>query len=218
MPTSEVGNVCSMAAQITQGLILKGVPYDPPGPIATAALNIALKIMNKYQPPGPPIGTATFLQEDNTTQGTWKDVYGSTGLGINSDALSFPSYAQVIFAGAQNFIWENPSVNVRALQKVAGQDRIAATWYAADSFTAELIFSDALTHKVALYFLDWDGFGPRIVTVVIDDADGNHLDTRSLSQFQGGKYLQWSISGHVILTINNQMQGANAVMAGIFFD
>lgn len=218
MPISDATLDSIVAAICAHALIQRGVSYSPPDAVVATAKIIAVDILNQFGPILPPTGTAVFLQEDDSAQGTWKGLFGSAGVGINSDALSFPSYVQVLFAGTTNNIWENPSVDVRALQKEVDPDRIASSWYAADFFTIELIFSDALVHNVAFYFLDWDGFGPRIITTNIADSNGKHLDTRSLSQFQGGKYLQWAISGHVIINIANQMIGSNAVVSGIFFD
>jgi hypothetical protein len=218
MPLSEGSLDSILGAIITHALIGKGIVYDPPEAIVDAAKAVAVEILEQYGPPTPPSGTAAFIQEDDTTQGSWKGVYGTLGHGINSDSLIFPPEVQALFTGSQNFIWENDSSDVRALQKEVGSLRIASAWYAADLFTIELIFSDALLHKVALYALDWDGFGPRIITVGISDSNGNTLDTRSLSQFQAGKYLQWNVSGHLILKVTSQMPGSNATLSGIFFD
>jgi hypothetical protein len=42
------------------------------------------------------------------------------------------------------------------------------------------------------------------------------LDTRTISGFTSGIYLQWNVTGHVQFRIT-LLGGANAVISGIFF-
>jgi hypothetical protein len=72
---------------------------------------------------------ATFVNLDTTTQGSWKGVYGSDGFEVVNDAINYPSYAQVTVTNQSNFIWEPSTSDVRALQKAATADRIAATLF-----------------------------------------------------------------------------------------
>ncbi len=46
---------------------------------------------------------------------------------------------------------------------------------------------------------------------------GTVLDTRTISTFHAGVYLQWTISGDVVFTVTLS-SGANAVLNGLFFD
>src|SRR5439155_183058 len=50
-------------------------------------------------------------------------------------------------------------------------------------------------------------------------ATGAVLDTATVSSFSGGVYLQWKVSGHVVITLTN-LAGTqtNAVLSGLFFD
>ena len=43
------------------------------------------------------------------------------------------------------------------------------------------------------------------------------LDTRSLSGFEGGVYLSWTIRGDVTITLVNNTRGLNSVASGLFF-
>ncbi len=55
-------------------------------------------------------------------------------------------------------------------------------------------------------------------TIDVRDAATNALlDTRSVNAFNAGKYLKWSIRGHVTITVTRSA-GNNAVIAGLFFD
>ncbi|HEY6392337.1 MAG TPA: malectin domain-containing carbohydrate-binding protein [Bryobacteraceae bacterium] len=72
-------------------------------------------------------------------------------------------------------------------------------------------------HQVALYLLDWDNYYGRIERVDILDANNAVLDTRTVSNFVGGQYLVWNLSGHVIIRIVNRNASSYAVVSGLFF-
>ena len=48
-------------------------------------------------------------------------------------------------------------------------------------------------------------------------ATGAVLDTETISSFSSGVYLEWAVSGNVLITITRQA-GANAVLSGLFLD
>ncbi|MEW6161024.1 MAG: hypothetical protein AB1813_26645, partial [Verrucomicrobiota bacterium] len=105
----------------------------------------------------------------------------------------------------------------RAPQKISGTGRIAACWYAGNSFTANLNFTDGQWHRVSLYFLDWDRLG-RVETVeVLDAASEGILNTQTISNFQEGKYFTWEVKGSVKFRLRNS-SGPNALLMGIFVD
>jgi hypothetical protein len=119
--------------------VLNGLFLDPPG-----------------LPPPPP--SASFVKTDTSTEGSWQGVYGSQGYNVIDDAISYPSYAQVSATGS-NHVWTTTSSDPRALQEVGSSNRIAAVWYSPTSFTVNMNLTDAQTHQLALYLLDWDNFG-----------------------------------------------------------
>jgi len=93
---------------------------------------------------------------------------------------------------------------------------VAACWYNTTSFTVDLNFNDAATHRVAFYFMDWDT--GRVQTVeVLDAATGAILNTQTISSFSGGRYLVWDLKGNVRLRLTKSGT-YNAVLSGIFFD
>ncbi len=166
--------------------------------------------------------SATLIRTDATTQGAWKGQYGTDGWNIAQDGGSnnpkTPAYAQVTFTNHNDWAWSGATADVRALQKTAATatDRIAACWYSGVGFDIDLNLTDGNLHEIALYALDWDGYGPRAETVqVLDSATGNVLDTENLTAFQNGKYLVWNIKGHVKLHIINP--STNVVISGLFF-
>jgi hypothetical protein len=49
------------------------------------------------------------------------------------------------------------------------------------------------------------------------DANSNAvLDTRTITNFHGGVYLYWNVSGHVKINVR-YTAGANGVISGVFF-
>jgi hypothetical protein len=80
-----------------------------------------------------------------------------------------------------------------------------------------LNLTDGLTHDLALYFLDW-GTTTRVEQVTISNAaTGAVLDSETVSSFHSGVYLQWMVSGQVLITIT-RTAGINAVLSGLFLD
>jgi hypothetical protein len=160
--------------------------------------------------------SASFVKQDTTTQGTWIGVYGSDGYNVIGNQLSNPSYVTPVATGEGQSVWPNSPTDIRALQEPSDPAvRIAGVWYSSTSFTVDLNITDGNTHQVAVYCLDWDQLG-RSETVAITDANGNVLNTQSLSNFGGGVYLVWNVSGHVKIQVT-LTSGVNAVVTGLFF-
>jgi hypothetical protein len=102
----------------------------------------------------------------------------------------------------------------RAPQLPTGTGRIAACWFG-QLFTIDLNFTDSATHQFAMHVLDWDSTA-RVQQVDVLDPSGTVLDTRQVGSFNGGAYLVWNMSGHVIVRIT-RLAGANGVVSGLFF-
>ena len=73
--------------------------------------------------------------------------------------------------------------------------------------------------NVEIYVLDYDNNGrPRSMTVdAINGDTGSVLDTQSVSSFTNGKYLNYSVKGHIKFKFT-VTSGDNAVFSGVFFD
>jgi hypothetical protein len=165
----------------------------------------------------PSAAAAAFVKADITTRGSWKGVYGADGYNVIGNLAAAPAYVAMTASGYSQWIWAASSTDPRALQKPSlPADRLAACWYAPSSFSLDLRFTDQQSHQVALYLTDWDSLG-RIDRVDILDANNNVLDTRTASNFAGGQYLVWNLSGHVIVRITATAI-LSAVVSGIFFD
>ena len=178
--------------------LLSGIFFDPVAP--------------------PPANTATFIGTNTTTQGNWIGAYGLQGYNVIGDAARYPSYATVTAAGETYQTWVASTTDPRALQNPGGNGRIAASWYASTSFTVDVNLTDGQSHDVALYLLDWPEIAGRSEQVQITDAATNAvLDTETVTNFGGGEYLQWQISGNVVITVEG-LAFRKALLSGIFFD
>jgi hypothetical protein len=169
-------------------------------------------------------GTATertsvaFAASDAATKGNWKGAYGRDGYNIIGHSTDYPEYVQVTPRFHSLFNWSLSTSQERALQKRTDADRVAACWTAPYSFSIDLNFNDGKAHRVALYFLDWNGgIAGRVQQVeIIDPVTKAIRDTRMISDFHQGTYLIWYLSGHVEIRITRITQ--NTVLSGIFFD
>ena len=141
--------------------------------------------------------------------------YGTDGAIVVNDSSRPPAYASTATT-APNWTWTASTSDVRALQKNAGTDRVAATWYGYN-MSVDVNIVDGAAHRVSLYLLDWDN-GSRVERLEVRDASTNTLlDSRTISSFSGGQYVSWTIQGHI--TINAVLvSGTNAVISGVFFD
>jgi hypothetical protein len=159
----------------------------------------------------------TFQQFDNTTEGTWKGVYGKDGYVIANDSNSPPGYAAVSANGASVYTWYPSTTDPRALQKGSSTtDRIASTYYSGSGFTFDVNLTDGQTHEVALYCLDPDNAGRAEKISILDAATNTVLDTENLSNFHNGVYAVWNLQGHVLIQVTNT-GGLNAVVSALFF-
>ncbi len=165
----------------------------------------------------PPSGTASFINADTTTQGNWEPVYGKQGYDIAGGPSSLPATASITPMGTSEYTWPTATAP-QSLQLPGSKNRIAAAWYAATSFTVDVDFTDSSTHYLELYFLDYDSRG-RSETVQISTTGGTVLSTESISSFSAGEYLNWAVSGNVVITITNTSKtGPNAVLSGVFLN
>jgi hypothetical protein len=165
----------------------------------------------------PPTGTNfVFVGTDAATKGNWRGVYGAEGYTVIGSAASYPAYAQVSAAGKQDWVWNQVTTDARALQTADGLSRIAACWYQPGTFTINVSFTDGATHRVALYFCDWDFAGRTETVELVDSNTGVVVQTRSVTAFTGGQYLIWDLKGKFQFRITMNA-GPNAVVNGVFF-
>lgn len=165
----------------------------------------------------PPTGSAnvSFVGRDTSRQGWWRTVYGLDGYSFVGDPPVIPAYLQMSMTGATSFTWSNPSSEVKALQRVTGNARIASTYYG-NVMNFDLNFIDGAQHLLALYASDFDSSNRSERVDLLDFVSGAVLDTQTLAAFQQGQYLVWNIKGRVVVRVT-RLTGPNAVVGGLFF-
>ncbi len=161
--------------------------------------------------------SATLLDQDTTTQGNWIGTYGSQGYDVIGNSVSLPSYATITPAGQSNWNWASGITDRRALETAGGSSRIAACWYQTTRFSVTVNLTDGQVHDLELYLLDWDKAGRSEQVQITDATTGAVLSTTSVSSFASGVYLDYAVSGKVVITITRQA-GPNAVLSGLFLD
>jgi subtilisin family serine protease len=164
-----------------------------------------------------PGASATFIKRDTTTEGDWIGTYGSQGYNIIGSSVSYPSYATVAVAGATNSSFVASTTDPRALENASGIGRTAGIWVSSTTFTVDVNLTDGQAHDLTFYAVDWSNIGRSEQIQITSAATGAVLDTETLSNFYGGAYLQWKLSGSVVITVKT-LAGANSVLSGIFFD
>ncbi len=187
---------------------------DPTGVLSAQSAALSVTTLTALS-----TGTATFIKNDTSTSGSWKGTYGGDGGIVMADASTTPSYVTVTPSGSATFTWLASTIDPRAPQKISSStDRIAACWYAGNTFSIDLQFNDKNSHLAALYLFDFDTYnGGRMERIDVLDSDNNLLDSRAVTGFSNGQYLVWNLSGHVILRVTNTKSVGNSVVSALLF-
>ena len=165
------------------------------------------------------INVTAFIQGDTTTRGNWVGAYGTQGYDFVGGKASLPSYATVTTSGASGYTWTTSTTDPRALQDPSGSGRVAACWDSGTSFTVDVNLTDGQAHDIALYVDDWDNKNRSEQIQISDALTGTILDTERISSFSGGAYLDWQVSGNIVITVTNLGgAGTNAIVNGLFLD
>jgi hypothetical protein len=152
--------------------------------------------------------SATFLQTDTATLGNWKGVYGQDGNVIAQHSIMVPGYASFDTAGAINLYLRNLwSTDPRALLKqtysYSATERIESFFHTPSSMDFRIGANDGTTHRVALYFADYERSGRSVTVQTLDTAAGTVLDSRQLTDYQAGVFLVYRYSGAITFRIIN---------------
>jgi hypothetical protein len=164
----------------------------------------------------PTTPAATFAGDNRTASGTWKGIFGQDGFQIMTGPSLYPGYVTATTTGKTDHYWQSETSDPRALQ-TTGTARVAGCWYSATSFTVNFNFLDSETHKLSLYFMDWDRLGRSQRVEILDATTGAVLDTQTVSNFGNGIYLSWNVKGAVRARLT-RLSGPNAILNGFFFD
>jgi hypothetical protein len=163
-----------------------------------------------------PATPSPIVRRDGLTAGNWIGAYGTLGYDIEGDPANLPSYASIGVVGAQTHTWASSTTDARALRNPGGSGRAATTWYGTN-FTIDVNLTDNQRHLLSIYAVDWASGGRVEQVQLVSAATGAVLDTETLSNFGGGVYLQWAVSGSVQIHVSS-VAGSNAVVSGVFLN
>ena len=167
----------------------------------------------------PPAATASFLKQDATTQGTWVNTYGAQGYDIVGGPTSLPGQRHRHARAASHLHLDH---DLHRPPRPAGPrlvgNRVAAVWYSADQLHRQRQPRRRPVPRPGAVLPRLGQQGPRRAGA--DQrrrARARCWTPRPLSSFSSGVYLDWKVSGNLLITIT-QTAGTNAVLNGLFFD
>ncbi|HTJ12625.1 MAG TPA: alpha-L-rhamnosidase C-terminal domain-containing protein [Dinghuibacter sp.] len=200
------GKLLGGAGQEDGGLVLRALP---PGRYHWKLIYGSLNKPVKASPAGWDY-TITKFKQDSLTKGNWKGKYGQEGYvlfnyydkGKNLERI--PSFVSRIRLNKQG----------DTLGAIVTRDPTACQ----QTMTMDIGTTDTAEHRIALYFLDWDGKGRRSAVEVFDLGSLNLIaPVQMIRNYRRGKYLVFRFHGSIRLRID-QVRGDNAAMSGVFFD
>jgi Bacterial Ig domain len=200
------------------------IARDAAGNSGTSAA-ITVNVSNTTtSPPPPPSGNSvTYLTTDTTTLGNWKGVYGQDGNVIAQSSVVNPPYSNFGTAGNINLaLLDDNATDARAPLKqqprYSPTERVESYFHTLSSMDFLVNTSDGRAHRIALYLCDYERSGRSVTVQGLDSGTGAVLDTRSLTNYQGGVYLVYNYSGNVTFRIINNNGGTpTGAMSGFFW-
>lgn len=172
-----------------------------------------------YQALAPTNGSqGMLLVDDNTTQGSWKGVYGSAGYVVIGNRTNLPPGVSMITGNTTNGLWALNTSVPQALSKATSDnpnERIAANWIHPTTFWVDLVLDRP--YELAVYCLDWNNVGARQRIEILPAATGTPLASGVVSNFAQGKYLRFQVAGAVRVKVTS-VSLAGAMISGLFLD
>jgi hypothetical protein len=173
--------------------------------------------------------SVSFLGTDDTTQGSWKGVYGADGHAIPykdgkmQGWAKLPDYASLYFVYGYEHWWQEETSDPRALERTDATDgRVAPKRLAFGDrgdkyFIVDVTIKGGAARDVSIYAVDWDRNG---MSLLIEAADGHTdevLHSQNVGGLQEGKYIRYRVKGRVKFKISGA-NGRGFDYAAVFFD
>jgi hypothetical protein len=166
--------------------------------------------------------TVTFLGADATTRGNWQGVYGQDGNIIAQDTMGPPAYTIFNPVNVNLELYSLWSSDPRALLNPNSgyntSERVMSWYHTGSSMDLQISASDGQSHRVALYFCDFDSQGRSLTLQVFNTSTGAIYDTRTVASYSGGIYLVYLYSGPVTFRVtNNNLVTPTASVTALFW-
>jgi hypothetical protein len=167
-------------------------------------------------------GSVVFLGQDTETHGNWIGKYGQEGFLVIGDSSNLPGTVSVELLNGADRIWTSRTKDIEALQKPGGAGRIAASRYHPLHDIVDIECSGSVSQDISLYLMDWERTGRWTVVDVIDAKTRKLIDSRNITRFGSGVYLNYRISGRVQIRLTNvytdrYTSSADATFSALFF-
>jgi hypothetical protein len=167
--------------------------------------------------PPPPVWSR-FVQNDATTLGNWKGVYGTLGhliVGLSTN-LPIPEQ-QVLLENGTTLVHSTNTPNANALER-ADSEAVTNRFSASQSHASALLLSvsvpTGVTNRIAFYLME-PGVTRTERFELLDAAGTNVLDSRTVSALSNAVYLVYDVSGPVKARIT-RLAGSDAVLSAVF--
>ena len=144
---------------------------------------------------------ASFIEQDTTTQGNWIGTYGTQGYDVIGNAASLPSYATVTPSGRVDYHLgreHDRPPGPPECQRHRTHRRLLVLVHQLHGQREPDRRPDARPGAV-LPRLGQHSRGEKVQ--ISNAATGAVLDTETVSSFHSGVYLDWAVSGNVLITI-----------------
>ncbi|MDX1951962.1 MAG: PQQ-dependent sugar dehydrogenase [Verrucomicrobiota bacterium] len=163
--------------------------------------------------PAPEI---SFLSEDWTTLGDWKNIYGKDGFLMALTPSNLPPFLNIQLSNARPVVWFETAENPIVLQAPFVEGRRATVYFDPAKIDIKVQLRDGLKHQLALYLADLD-FGARTQRITFKSLEGQVLDTRLIGSFSQGVYLNYDARGEFLIEVERAGLGG-PVISAIFLD
>jgi len=173
--------------------------------------------------------TAKRLDRALSCKGSWGGLCGNEGFDLlayfyGKNVTVLPDWISGIdygnFEKVQYSIWATSSPVSLMTSPVAYSICHLGGLTTKSSDAISIRVNDLSTHRISLYFCDYDRMGyARNQDVEIVDFNGNLIcPAVSVIGFHEGMWLDYEFSGSIKIRVNNRNPNANATISGIFFD
>jgi len=168
-------------------------------------------------PAAPPGGAVGFVGSDSVTKGNWINTYGSLA-GYMPQRQSFVNdWISPTIPNLQLYSWNVMSPDQRGFPD--GPYRFLPTLFSPAQIEIPFRMKDNRTYRFAFYFVDFDVRNRNLTVDIVNTDTGTLIDSRSITNFNGGRYLIWQLRGNFTIRIkNNGGASPDAVLSGFFVD
>lgn len=138
----------------------------------------------------------------------WRDDYAAFGATLPAISTNLPQGVRLNLQGASVAEYDTPG-----LLDDGDAPLPATAWKSQNQLNISYNPGNELPNRVTLFFAPWENSDDLKITIR-NDATGEPLDQRTLSDYAEGRFMSWAVRGDVSFTIEST-SGAAAHVSGI---